>query len=461
MPEEIVMPRLSDTMEEGTISQWLKHEGDTVKRGDAILEVQTDKANMELEAYSDGVIQQIIHPDGATVPIGTVVGMLAKAGEAVAPALAQAAPASSAQNGATGGVVAPGTVADVIVETESSDEVPVAVPSALMTAASAQAAAPTGGANGATAGGRVKASPLARNIAREHDIDLGALGGHGSGPGGRIVKLDVERYLVARASDTATTTAPQPVAPPAATATATPAPAPAITTPLMEGDEVQAANRVQQIMARRLLESKTTIPHFYVTTEVDMAAAADLRARLVETFGPEGKVSYNDLIVRACALTLRAMPDVNSSWRDGQFVRHAYVNVGVAVSLPDGLVVPVIKDADRKGLREIAVEARALAEKARAGKLAPRDMEGGTFSTSNLGAYDVAQFQAIVNPPESAILAIGSILEKPVVLDGQIVARPRMTLSLSVDHRVIPGVPAAQFLQSVKKLLQEPLRLGF
>jgi len=214
-------------------------------------------------------------------------------------------------------------------------------------------------------------------------------------------------------------------------------------------------------MARRLLESKTTIPHFYVTTEVDMAAAADLRARLVETFGPEGKVSYNDLIVRACALTLRAMPDVNSSWRDGQFVRHGHVNVGVAVSLPDGLVVPVIKDADRKGLREIAVEARALAEKARAGKLAPRDMEGGTFSTSNLGAYDVAQFQAIVNPPESAILAIGSILEKPVVLDGQVVARPRMTLSLSVDHRVIPGVPAAQFLQGVKRLLQEPLRLGF
>jgi len=463
MPEEIVMPRLSDTMEEGTISQWLKREGDTIKRGDAILEVQTDKANMELEAYSDGVIQQIIHPDGATVPIGTVVGMLAKAGEAVAPAPAQAAPASAAQNGATGGSAAPGAVADAIVETESSDEVPVAVPGALMPAASAQAPAPTGGGNGATAasGGRVKASPLARNIAREHDIDLQALGGHGSGPGGRIVKLDVERYLVARANDTATTTTPQP--PAAAAATATPAPAPAITTPmpLMEGDEVQPANRVQQIMARRLLESKTTIPHFYVTTEVDMAAAADLRARLVETFGPEGKVSYNDLIVRACALTLRAMPDVNSSWRDGQFVRHGHVNVGVAVSLPDGLVVPVIKDADRKGLREIAVEARALAEKARAGKLAPRDMEGGTFSTSNLGAYDVEQFQAIVNPPESAILAIGSILEKPVVLDGQVVVRPRMTLSLSVDHRVIPGVPAAQFLQGVKRLLQEPLRLGF
>ncbi len=458
MPEEIVMPRLSDTMEEGTISQWLKREGDTVKRGDAILEVQTDKANMELEAYSDGVIQQIIHPDGATVPIGTVVGMLAKAGEAVAPAPAQAAPASSAQNGATGSATA-----SAIVETESSDEVPAAVPGALMPAASTQAAAPTGGGNGATAGGRVKASPLARNIARKHDIDLHAFGGHGSGPGGRIVKLDVERYLVARASDTATATL-QPVAQPAAAvATATPEPTPmtATTTPLMEGDEAHAANRVQQIMARRLLESKTTIPHFYVTTEVDMAAAADLRARLVETFGPEGKVSYNDLIVRACALTLRAMPDVNSSWRDGQFVRHAHVNVGVAVSLPDGLVVPVIKDADRKGLREIAVEARALAEKARAGKLAPRDMEGGTFSTSNLGAYDVEQFQAIINPPESAILAIGSILEKPVVLDGQIVARPRMTLSLSVDHRVIPGVPAAQFLQGVKKLLQEPLRLGF
>jgi len=455
MPEEIVMPRLSDTMEEGTISQWLKREGDAVKRGDAILEVQTDKANMELEAYSDGVIQQILHGDGDTVPIGTVVGLLAKAGEAVTPVAA--APAGSA---ATGNNAATGA--------RSGGAAMPAMPAVVVGAS----AAPAGTGNGTNAGGRVKASPLARNMARERGIDLHTLDGQGSGPGGRIVKLDVERYLVARATPApppAATSAPAAIAAPTQPAPATalaPAPAlePARPTPvgsLMDGDELRPANRIQQVMARRLLESKTTIPHFYVTAEVDMAAAAELRGQMVTTFGPEGKVSYNDLIVRACALTLRAMPDVNRSWRDGQFVQHSHVNIGIAVSMPDGLMVPVIKDADRKGLREIAVEARALAEKARAGKLTPRDMEGGTFSTSNLGAYDVEQFQAIVNPPESAILAIGSILEQPVALDGQVVVRPRMRLSLSVDHRVIPGVPAAQFLQGVKKLLQEPLRLGF
>jgi len=487
MPEEIVMPRLSDTMEEGTISQWLKREGDAVKRGEAILEVQTDKANMELEAYNDGTIGQIIHADGATVPIGTVVGMLLRAGEAATSTTPTAPPvaagSAAARNGASGSDAA-GTTADAIVETGSSDEIPIAVPAAIMPATAVPAGAagaasapslraPVGTGNGATAadGGRIKASPLARNMARERGIDLTVLQGQGSGPGGRIVKLDVERLLVAHA-ETPAIAAPQPPAASAASAApsqlapapaAAPQPAPvaAGAIPLMDGDEAQAPNRIQQVMARRLLESKTTIPHFYVTAEVDMAAAADLRARMQDTFGPEGKVSYNDLIVRACALTLRAMPEVNTSWRDGQFVRRAHVNVGIAVSLPDGLMVPVIKDADRKGLREIAAEARSLAEKARAGKLAPRDMEGGTFSTSNLGAYDVEEFQAIVNPPESAILAIGSIVEKPVVLDGQVVARPRMRLSLSVDHRVIPGVPAAQFLQGVKKLLQEPLRLGF
>ena len=216
-------------------------------------------------------------------------------------------------------------------------------------------------------------------------------------------------------------------------------------------------------MARRLVESKTTVPHFYVTNEVDMAAAMDLRKQLQATFGEEAKISFNDLIVRACALTLRAMPEVNTSWRDGQFAVHSRVNVGIAVSLPDGLVVPVIHDADRKTLREIATETRALAERARTGKLAPHEMAGGTFTVSNLGSVvkDTEEFQAIINPPESAILAVGGIIEKPVALDGQIVIRPRMKLSISVDHRVIPGVPAAEFLHNVKLLLQEPLRLGF
>ncbi len=449
MPEEIVMPRLSDTMEEGTIAQWLKREGDTVHKGEAILEVETDKANMELQAYSDGVIQQILRDDGATVPIGTVVGILTKVGE-------QAAPAASRE----GREAAQEVAVDAPAATPGDQEIPATAP------VPAAVAAPTAAGNG-TDGSRVKASPLARNLARQHNIDLVALG-QGSGPGGRIVKGDIEHYLAGQGAG-AVLTAPMPQAQDAEeveTAAAAPAAPQAAPQPAAAGaDEVELRkpNRVQQVMARRLVESKTTVPHFYVTNEVDMAAAMELRKQLQATFGDEARISFNDLIVRACALTLRAMPEVNTSWRDGQFAVHSRVNVGVAVSLPDGLVVPVIHDADRKTLREIAAETRALAEKARAGKLAPHEMAGGTFTVSNLGSIvkDLDEFQAIINPPESAIVAVGGIIEKPVALDGQVVIRPRMKLSLSVDHRVVPGVPAAQFLHNVKTLLQEPLRLGF
>ncbi len=504
MPEEIVMPRLSDTMEEGTISQWLKREGETVHKGDAILEVETDKANMELQAYSDGVIHQIIHGDGDTVTIGSVIGILAKAGEQLAPvasssvgAPASAAPSTTASSGDDERERAAG---DIMAATPDDSEMPVPVMAGAGVDASTSSAlttpAPVGvtGGNGhgnGNSGGRVRATPLARNIAREHAIDLAPFNGRGSGPGGRIVKDDIERILarqgqgqehgvsparVANGAAVETSAPPAPVAPsapvpapaagaaaaaaPAAPASVTPPPAPSSVAD--DTVELRAPNRIQTVMARRLTESKTTVPHFYVTGEIDMSAAAGLRTQLQETFGPEGKVSYNDLIVRACALTLRAMPTVNTSWRDGQFAVHSQVNVGIAVSLPDGLVVPVIHDADRKGLREISTETRSLAEKARTGKLAPADMAGGTFTISNLGMYDaVEQFQAIINPPESAILAVGAIGDKPAVVDGQLVVRPLMRVSLSVDHRVIPGVPAAQFLQGIKRLLQEPLRLGF
>jgi len=494
MPEEIVMPRLSDTMEEGTISQWLKREGETVHKGDAILEVETDKANMELQAYSDGVIHQIIHGDGDTVTIGSVIGILAKPGEQLTPATSPGAGARGAAAQTSSASDAPRTAAspgddegeraagDIMAATPDDGEIPapaiVAARAGASTSSALMAPEPVGvtggdgtdGSNGA--GGRVRATPLARNIAREHAIDLAPFNGRGSGPGGRIVKDDIERILArqgqgqeqgttaARVANGAAETVAPPSPPPAAAASATPA-----STPSSVGDdtvELRAPNRIQTVMARRLTESKTTVPHFYVTGEIDMSDAAGLRKQLQETFGPEGKVSYNDLVVRACALTLRAMPEVNTSWRDGQFAAHSRVNVGIAVSLPDGLVVPVIHDADRKGLREISTETRSLAEKARAGKLAPTDMAGGTFTISNLGMYDaVEQFQAIINPPESAILAVGAIQDKPAVVDGQVVVRPLMRVSLSVDHRVIPGVPAAQFLQGIKRLLQEPLRLGF
>ncbi len=494
MPEEIVMPRLSDTMEEGTIAQWLKREGEAVHKGDAILEIETDKANMELEAYSDGTIQKILMGEGSTVAVGAVVGLLAKPGEALAPSpaagaqgaatAAAASPTGSGRqqapddvavvaSGTSGAVVSGNTSGtsgavvsgDVMAMTPDADEMPSREVATVQGLASTVIDTTSSGGAPSNGHGRVKASPLARNLARAYAIDLRALDGQGSGPGGRIVKNDVERYR-ARNGAAAVTAPPTPESAPAQPAPQ-PAPRPAPTPahpaagPLADGDEVRPANRIQQVMARRLTESKSTVPHFYVTSEIDMAAAADLRKSIQDTFGPEGKVSYNDLVVRACALTLRAMPGVNTSWRDGQFVAHGHVNVGIAVSLPDGLVVPVIRDADRKGLREISAESKTLAGKARDGKLAPADMDGGTFTVSNLGMYDVEEFQAIINPPESAILAVSSIVEKPVVVDGAVVARPRMRVSLSVDHRVIPGVPAAEFLQGVKRLLQEPLRLGF
>ena len=472
MPEEIVMPRLSDTMEEGTIAQWLKREGEAVHKGDAILEIETDKANMELEAYSDGTIQQILMGEGATVAVGAVVGLLAKPGEALAPSPAVGAQGAATAASPTGSGrqqdQAPDDIAavasgDVMAMTPDAAEIPSREVATVQGLAPAVIDTTASGGMPGNGHERVKASPLARNLARAYAIDLRALDGQGSGPGSRIVKDDVERYR-ARNGAAAVTAPPPPASAPAQPAprpAPTPAPPAAAAGPLVDGDEVRPANRIQQVMARRLTESKSTVPHFYVTSEIDMAAAADLRKSLQDTFGPEGKVSYNDLIVRACALTLRAMPGVNTSWRDGQFVAHGHVNVGIAVSLPDGLVVPVIRDADRKGLREISAESKTLAGKARDGKLAPADMDGGTFTVSNLGMYDVEEFQAIINPPESAILAVSSIVEKPVVVDGAVVARPRMRVSLSVDHRVIPGVPAAEFLQGVKRLLQEPLRLGF
>jgi len=450
MPEEIVMPRLSDTMEEGTIAQWLKHEGDVVHRGEAILEVETDKATMPLEAYSEGVIQKILQPEGTTVPIGTVIGLLAKVGEVVAP--------SPAATGGQARSAAAAPAADKQAASPRDAEMPAGPAVAAQPAPSGQPSDNGAASNGA--GGRLKATPLARNLARQHNIDLAVVGAQGSGPGGRIVRLDIERYMAQQGAAGAAQPAPaqaQP-APAPAQAAATQSPEPAAAP---DGVEFKKPTRIQQVMARRLVESKTTVPHFYVQNEVDMAAAADLRKQLQGALGDEGKVSYNDIVIKACALALRAMPEVNTQWRDGQFALLSAVNIGMAVNIPDGLVVPVIRDADHKTLREISAEARALAAKGREGKLAPREMEGGSFTVSNLGMFDVEEFQAIVNPPESAILAVGSIQEKPAVVDGQVVVRPRMKLTLSVDHRVIPGVPAAQFLQKVKQLLQEPLRLGF
>lgn len=441
MPDEIVMPRLSDTMEEGTIARWLKREGEPIHKGEPILEVQTDKATMELEAYSDGVIAAILVDEGSTVAVGTVVGIMASGQDrsALGTAAASTAERTEAPASAPPVVPAPPIVA--------------APPETREAALIDVAPAPADVSNGASS--YVKASPLARNVARAHAVDLHDLAGAGSGPGGRIVRDDVDRYIArARTTEQPRTAAPaSPTKTAPSTTTAAPSPE--------EGDEVRVPSRLQQIVARRLSESKATVPHFYVAAEIDMAAALELRRTLIATFGDEERISVNDLIVKACALALRARPDINTSWRDGQYVVHAHVNVGIAVDVPAGLVVPVIRDADRLSLRAMASARKALVEKARAGKLAPRDIEGGVFTVSNLGMYDVDEFQAIINPPESAILAVGSVVERAVVVDGAVVVRPRMRVNLSVDHRVVPGVPAAEFMAEVKRLLQEPLRLGF
>jgi pyruvate dehydrogenase E2 component (dihydrolipoamide acetyltransferase) len=320
----------------------------------------------------------------------------------------------------------------------------------------------------------VRASPMARAIARERGIDLRTV--HGSGPGGRVIRADVE--ALGTNGQAATTAAPPgtaavpptaAAAPPPASAAAPPAPAPAPTAPTQPAPpaaaaadaEVRPVGRVHLVMADRTLQSIREIPQYYLTSEIDMHAALDLRRQLEAAFGEEPRITINAIVLRAVALALREVPEVNSVWRDGQWTIYRRVHLGVAVAIPDGLIVPVIRDADQKSLREIAVESRALAGRAREGKLALPEVQGSTFSVTNLGMFDVEEFHGIINPPEAGLLAVGTVVEKPVGIDGQIVLRPRMRVTLTADHRAYSGDVGARFLQAVKRLLEQPLRLGF
>jgi pyruvate dehydrogenase E2 component (dihydrolipoamide acetyltransferase) len=407
---EVLMPRLSDSMEEGTIARWLKRDGDPVSKGDPLAEVETDKATVTFDADADGTLR--IHAEeGRTVPIGGVIASIGDPSEPRPgpPAPAQAAPAAPAPAAAG----------------RSSD------------------ASDTG--NGAD---RVRASPLARRMARESEIDLRAL--TGSGPGGRIVKADVE-------------VAGQPVAPAAAT-------------PQARGAKgvvtILQPSRTQVQIAQRMAESKATIPDFTLHAEADMAQAAELRAQLrragragdgERSAAPDGGAlavpSYNDMVVKACALALRDHPRANAAYRDGAFELYERVNVGIAVAADDSLIVPTVFDADRKSLLEISREARTLAERVRSRLITPSELSGATFTVSNLGMYGVASFAAIINPPQAAILAVGELREVPVVRDGQVVPGSRMSLVLTCDHRILYGVPAAEFLARVRQLLEHPLYL--
>jgi pyruvate dehydrogenase E2 component (dihydrolipoamide acetyltransferase) len=421
--EELTMPRLSDTMEEGRIGRWLKREGESFREGDVIAEIETDKATMEFQAYEDGTVLRIIVDDGETAPLGAPIAIVGDAGEEVADAPAEK-PAPEPEPEKTGSDPNLSQAA-----TSGSDHDVAPAP-----------ASPAGNGRAEV----LRVSPIARRMADAAGLDLRSLAGKGSGPDGRIVKADVERAIE---------DAPPAPAPPA------PAPQGEERRPA-EGDEVRELSPMLKAVARRMAESKATVPHFYVSTEIDMTRALALRKELNEALSDSGeKVSVNDLILRACAQALAEHPQAHRSYVEGRHVYHAHAHVGIAVALDDGLIVPVLRDADTKSLRQIAAEARDLAERARAGKLRQPEIEGGTFTVSNMGMLGVSGFSAIINPPESAILAVSATTQRPVVRDGAVVAADVMSVTLSCDHRACSGADGARLLQTVKRHLEAPTLL--
>ncbi|CND68864.1 Putative dihydrolipoamide acyltransferase component [Mycobacterium tuberculosis] len=434
---DILMPRLSDTMEEGVISSWQKKPGDEVAVGDVIVDIETDKAVMEYEAYEAGVLEEILVPEGESAAIGAPIARIAPAGGAE-----PAAPAEPAEKPAEKPEPEPQP------EPASKPEPRAEAEAAPAPAAPAAAAAPTR-APERSAASRPPSSPLARRLARDHGIDLSTLSG--SGPGGRIVRADIEAAIRGAAPAAAPAEAP-PAPAPAAAPSAPPAQARA------EDADVEAVplNRFQKVAAKRLTQSKREAPHFYLNREVDAEALLAFRKTLNEALAP-AKVSVNDLIVKAVATGLREHPAVNVSYTEENLLFHKRVNVGIAVAVEDGLIVPVVKDADRKSVSEIGREARELAGKAREGKLSLNEMSGGTFSVSNLGMFGIDSFSAVINPPEAAILAVGTVRDVPVVRNGEVVPGKRLTVTLSVDHRATDGATAARFLDHLADLLENPL----
>jgi pyruvate dehydrogenase E2 component (dihydrolipoamide acetyltransferase) len=433
---DLVMPRLSDTMEEGTILRWLKHDGDDVRRGDELVEIETDKANMIYESDLDGALQTVA-AEGDTLAVGALI---AHVGDGV--------------ESASGGGARTAAGAD-----EPTGDAPVpAAPSAETFVESIAELAGGGAASDAPSAGdgeRVKASPLARRVARERGVDLHTLSG--SGPGGRIVKADVQAAGALSGADAGAEADAGRRADAGATA---PAAAPAredVTTAKGETTTV-ALTRMQQTIARRMAESKATIPDFTLLSDVDMQECVRLRSELKRISKDEAP-TYNDMVVKACALALREHPRANGSYRDGALALHSRVNIGVAVAAQDALVVPTVFDADVKALGEIARETRSLAARVRDATITPPELGGGTFTVSNLGMYGIASFTAIINPPQAAILSVGSVQRRVVARDDEIVARHTMKLTLVCDHRVLYGADAAELLARVRELLQAPAAL--
>lgn len=421
MAEIIKMPRMSDTMTEGNIVAWHKKEGDKVSPGDLLAEIETDKATMDFESLWEGHLLHIAVKEGV-VPVEGLIAVIGKPGEDWQSQVGSGAAKASANGQAKAAEPAAAPVA-------------AAAPASVAVAAEPVPAASEG---------RVKASPLAKSIAKEAGIDLAAL--QGSGDGGRIVRRDVEAILESGA---------------AAAPVASPAPAPqVVSTGFTAGEafEEKMVSQMRKTIARRLSESKNGAPHFYLTMEINMDKAVEMRPKLNELAAPV-KLSFNDIVIKAVSVALRKHPAVNSSWLGDRIRYNQHINIGVAVAVEDGLLVPVVRHADQKSLSAINQEVKVYAEKARNKKLQPDEMSGNTFTISNLGMFGIEEFTGIINPPDACILAVGAIIQKPIVRGGEIVVGNMMKVTLSCDHRVVDGATGAEFLQTLKGILEEPFRL--
>lgn len=412
MAEIVKMPKLSDTMEEGVVAKWHKKVGDKVKSGELLAEIETDKATMDFESFQDGILLYIGVEEGKAAPVNSILAILGKAGEDYKEILAS----DSAK------VDAP-----KVEEAPVSKTAPVA----------SESPAPSTPAPVSSDDSRIKASPLAKKLASEKGIDISSI--LGSGDGGRIIKSDVENYQIPVAG--AKSTAAAPVFIPVGTESYTETP----------------VNQMRKVIARRLAESKFTAPHFYLTIEIDMDNAMTSRAAI--NAAGDVKISYNDFVVKACGMALRKHPVINSSWLGDKIRVNQHIHIGVAISVEDGLLVPVVRFADQKGLHQISAEVKEYAGKAKSKKLQPADWEGNTFTISNLGMFDIDQFTAIINPPDACILAVGSIQQKPVVKNGSVVPGNLMKVTLSCDHRVVDGVAGAEFLKTLKNYLENPVMM--
>ncbi len=427
MATKVVMAQLSPTMEEGKLIEWKVEEGAEVRAGDILAEIETDKANMDVEAMGGGVLRAILVPAGTTAPVGTLIGVIADPGEDIDALLAKARAEAAASAGST---AAP-----------TAEPPPAAVAAPPKPAPQPIASQPIA----ADGDGRLRASPVARRMAQQAGIELAAI--PGSGPAGRIVKRDVEDALRAGAA---------PAAAPGAGTTTAPLPTPATSGAPRLVEQAIEHSQMRKTIARRLVESIGPVPHFFLTTEIDMGRALAMRAEL--NAGLEaGKIGVNDLLLKAAAEALVRHPEVNASWEDAAIRRHGRVDLGMAVALEDGLITPVLRAVDRKGLETISVESRDLIERARNRRLMPEEYMGATFTISNLGMFDIDEFTAVINPPEAAILAVGRTEEKAVVVEGEIKAQKRMRVTMSCDHRVIDGAVGARFLETFKAMLENPL----